>query len=115
MTALREVYSFDLGESVGPWSAGRHPGLIVAVSQVAATVLPMTSSKPRGPDGWYCYELADGGDAVNTPIWVFCHLLTLVSLDAIPKQPRGRIPADEMKPIRIRMGRYLGLDATRRT
>lgn len=106
-------YVFDLeGESaVGPWSApGRHPGLVLGVSQAGATLIPLSSSRPRGPDRRFGYEIHDAGGVLSTPIWAHCHLpTTLPTAKLQGKNPRGRIPLVELNPIRDRLARYLGV------
>lgn len=105
------VYDLELAQAdVGPWSAGRHPGVILAATSTTVTLAPMSTSPPRGHERGYGVEIKDGGDAVHTPIFVHCHVLTTIGAERLRKQqPRGRLPVAELGPIRDRVAHYLKL------
>jgi hypothetical protein len=105
------VFDLDPPADLGPWSAGRHPGLVVAVSEQGATLVPLSTSPPRGTDRGHGYELRDAGDVLSTPIWAHCHLPATFGRARLQKATfRGRLPSVELGPIRDRLARYLGLD-----
>ncbi|MEQ9080468.1 MAG: hypothetical protein RLP09_41770 [Sandaracinaceae bacterium] len=102
------VYDFDPEVELGPSKGGRHPGLIVGVSQ--GTPLPLSTSAPRGPDRAHGYELTEAGDVLSTPIWVYCHLPYTFSAERVKKgKCRGRLPHVAMGPAKDRMAHYLRL------
>lgn len=104
------VYDLDLGGKVGPWAGGRHPGVIVGISEQGVTVVPLSSSRPRGRDGALTYAIADGGEAVSTPINALCHLPTTIGHDKFHRERlRGRLPTGEMELIGDRLAFYLKL------
>ena len=105
------VFDIELAHAgVGPWSAGRHPGVILAATSTTVTLAPMSTSPPRGHERGYGAEIKDGGSAVSTPIFVHCHVLTTIDAERLRKQqPRGRLPKAELGPIKDRVARYLNL------
>ena len=120
MTVARGyVYDLKVRSEFGPWSDDTkpHPGVILGVSQEAVTVVPMSSSKPRsGPDRGHVKEVRDGGDAVHTPIWAYCHMLTTIPRTAFQGlKARGQLPPGTLMAIRIEVARYLGLDPKTRS
>jgi hypothetical protein len=108
--APRAIFGLQPVSKIGPWSGGSHPGLIVATCANVVTLIPLSTSAPRGHEKQYGYEITDGGGALSTPIWAYCHCLVSIDATALPRQSyRGLLPHEQLGPIRDRIAKYLGV------
>lgn len=103
------VVDLLVSTDVGPWSSGAHPAYIVAINEQGATVVPLSSSKPRGHDAGFGYKIDNAAAVLSTPIWAYCHLPFTVSHTAMDAGKHRGFLKHHHGPIRDRMARYLGL------
>lgn len=114
MPAAGHVYDLNVRAPVGPWKAGRHPGLVVSKHVGGPdepwVVLPLTSSPPRPHSRMWMVELEHIAELAS-PIWVCCQYPTTVGHDAFAgAQRRCALPKGIMNTIRARLGVLLMLE-----
>lgn len=116
MPAPRQVFDLDLEQRIGPWTAGRHPGLVVTSApgqgEVPFTVVPLTTSRPPPPLVPFCVELlvpVPGPNPIASPVWIHACYPVTVPASALAGQPRATLDRETFQTVRNRLAAFLGL------
>lgn len=95
---------------VGPWRDDAHPALVLAVSDDAVTVCPLTSSEQRGTVRAYSLEITEPVAGLTVPVWAAAPYLLTVSTSRFEKlKPRAQLPIEVLRKVRARIGGRLGI------
>ncbi len=114
---IGHVFNLEVKTSLGPWSNGQHPGVVVGVPRGAnvegLVVVPMSSAKPRGGEGSWCVTLHEVRGSLQPVLYVYCHLPMTVPRRRLQNtQHRGVLSKGELAVIRTRLGRLFGIPPT---